>query len=221
MMTTVRNILLVYLLMLSMALCATEHPDTAIYQGMNLKLDLGNTIFELARTKAAVQSYEIAAYVNLQNKYFPTLELGYSGTKPLVTNGGTYEGQGGFMRVGCDLSALKKNNNPVNMLLVGVRIGTALQGFSQTGVTLHDTYWQKQLTKDFVNQFRCDAWGEIVGGVQVQVYKSFYMGWYVRLKILMTRNNYKKGTPTSYYIPGFGYKQDTNFGFNYYLGWNF
>lgn len=201
---------------------AVEHPDTAIYQGINLGLDVGNTILELARSKAAIQSYEVTMNVDLQHKYFPTLELGYAGTKPLTAGGGTYMGQGGFARVGLDLYALKKRKNPDNMLLVGVRVGTALQDFSISGVAVSDSYWQTTTMADMNHLFRCDAWGEIVASVHVKVYKAFYMGWAVRMKFLMTRNNYKKsGTPTAYYIPGFGYKQDTNFGFNYYLGFNF
>lgn len=208
--------------MMPLLLDATEYADTATYQGMNVKLDIGNTILELARSKAAIQSYEVMMNVDLQHKYFPTLELGYAGTKPLSAANGTYAGQGGFARVGLDLYALKKRKNPDNMLLVGVRVGTALQGFSMTGLTVSDPYWQSVNVTDMNKIFRCDAWGEIVASVHVKVYKAFYMGWAVRMKFLMTRNNYKKsGTPTAYYIPGFGYKQDSNFGFNYYLGFKF
>ncbi len=202
---------------------AQEQPDSVskpkkeIYKGLQLKLDIGSPILEIARSGAKVQTYEMAVNVNLLQRYFPTLELGYAQADRTIT-AGTFNGKGGFGRVGLDLSALKKQKESPNKLLVGLRVGTAVQDYSMTNLTLHDTYWQTTPTMNF-HDIRCDVWGEIVAGIQVQVYKSFYMGLAGRFKMLFTRG--KEGTYTAYYIPGYGYKDDMNFGFNYYLGWQF
>lgn len=47
------------------------YADSAIYQGMSLKADLGNTILELATSKAKVQSYEIAMNWRIIQRLYP------------------------------------------------------------------------------------------------------------------------------------------------------
>lgn len=206
-------------LLLTMAAYSIEYADTAIYQGMNFKFDLGTPVFEMARSSANIQSYELALNVDLKHRYFPTIEMGYAhALNRTVASGATFNGMGGYARLGLDIAPLKKGNAD-NMLLVGLRVGTALQDYSMLNVPVADPYWQTVGLQDYMHRFRCDVWGEIVAGVQVQVYKSFHMGWFVRMKILMTRG--KQGEPVAYYIPGYGYTEDTNFGFNYYIGWKF
>ncbi len=209
-----------WLLILCSLLCVATMQaaeNDSIYKGTQLKLDLGTPILEIARSKAKVQSYEIAANVNLLHRFFPTLELGYA-QADCTPEGGTFNGKGGFARVGLDLATLKKNRTSPHKLLVGVRVGTAVQDYTLSDITVHDSYWQTPAPINY-HGVRCDAWGEVTAGIQVQVYKAFYMGWAVRLKVLFTRG--KAGAYTAYYIPGYGYKDDMNFGFNYYVAWNF
>ena len=197
-----------------LAVMAVEYPDSALYQGLNVKLDLGNTVFEPARSKGRIQSFEAAVNADLMHRYFPTAEIGIAHAD-LAAQSGAFLGTGAFLRLGVDLSALRKKRAE-NMLLVGVRLGTAVQGCSTRDVWLGNDYWGRY-TVNYLSRVRADMWGEVTAGVQVKVYKSFHMGWYVRYKVLFTRG--KTGTLTAYYIPGYGYKDDTSFSFNYYLGW--
>lgn len=192
----------------------TIRPDSAVFQGVNLRVDLGSPIYEVAMSKGKIQSYELGLNVDLKHKYFPALELGYAGGRA-VADGGRYEGYGGYLRVGADLCPLKKVHR-ANFLVVGLRVGTAVQSGQTTNVVWQGAYWPQTVTTDYPKKVFCDVWGEVVAGVQVQVYKRFHMGWFVRLKILFTRD--KVGQVGAYYVPGFGTKQDTNFGFNYYIG---
>lgn len=205
--------ILVVFALLPLTSAAREYADTAIFQGINLKLDLGNSAFEPLRSRGKIQSYEMALNTDIMHRFFPTLEMGYAQAE-LSAASGNFIGYGGFARVGLDLSALKKRRS-MNMLLVGLRIGTAMQGCSTKDVIIGNSYWGYS-TINYVNRFRADAWGEITAGVQVQVYKNFHMGWYIRYKILFSRG--RTGALTAYYIPGYGYKQDTAFSFNYYIG---
>ncbi len=192
-------------------------PKKEIYKGLQVKLDIGSPILEIARSKAKVQSYEMAVNVNLLNRFFPTLELGYAQADRSLPSA-IFQGKGGFARVGLDLSALKKKRENPNKLLVGIRLGTAGQDYTLTNLTLNDSYWHTQPTIN-IQDVHYDVWGEVVIGIQVQVYKDFYMGLAGRLKALFTRG--KEGTIPPYYIPGYGYKDDMNFGFNYYVAWDF
>lgn len=202
-----------------LALCASarEYADTAVYQGMSLKLDLATPILELARSKGKIQDYELAINVRLAQRFYPTLELGYAKAQTSA-DGGNYSGEGGFARLGMDLSALKKGVD-VNCLMVGLRFGGAYQGFQITNVPVHNEYWQ-QSNVNYYDQSKFDCWGELVAGCQVQVYKDFQMGWYVRMKLLLTRTD-KQGGALPGYIPGYGFRRDSNWGINYYLAYKF
>lgn len=194
-----------------------QYADTAIYQGMSIKLDIAMPILELARSAGKVQDYEMALNVRLAKRFYPTLELGYA-IADVTADGGHYSGQGGFMRLGMDLSALKKGVGE-NCLMVGLRFAGAYQGFQVTDVPVYGDYWQMPNT-NYYNQHKFDCWGEIVAGCQVQIWKGFQMGWYVRMKLLFTRTD-KQGDALPAYLPGFGYRNDTNWGINYFLGYKF
>ena len=193
------------------------YADTAIYQGMSIKLDIAMPILELARSAGKVQDYEMALNVRLAKRFYPTLELGYA-IADVAADGGQYSGQGGFMRLGMDLSALKKGVGE-NCLMVGLRFAGAYQGFQITDVPVYGDYWQMPNT-NYYNQHKFDCWGEIVAGCQVQIWKGFQMGWYIRMKLLFTRTD-KQGDALPAYLPGFGYRNDTNWGINYFLGYKF
>lgn len=194
------------------------YPNDAIYQGMNLKLDIATPIIEAAVSKGKIMSFEVVTNVRLKQRYYPTLEAGYAKFESYA-DGGDHKGEGGFFRVGLDINGLKKHPERLNALLVGVRVGTSMQGYDLTNVLINDDYWGTA-RKDFFSQFRADCWGEVVAGCQVQVWEGFQMGWAVRLKILFTRTASDENV-MPYYIPGFGYRDDTNWGVNYYLGWKF
>lgn len=193
--------------------------DSAIYQGMSLKFDVGSAILAPALSKGKAQNYEIGMNWRLKQRFYPTLELGYAQAVRELEKG-QYNGMGGFARVGLDINGLKKHPERLNALLVGIRIGTALQQYDLKNVEVAPSYWETAHTKDYLKEFRCDAWGEVVIGCQVQIWEGFQMGWYARLKLLMTRTA-KDGASMPYYIPGFGYRDDINWGLSYYIGWMF
>lgn len=216
---TCMNRLLLIVSLCCLALCASarEYADTAVYQGMSVKLDVGNSVLELARSAGKIQSYEAVINVRLAKRFYPTLEAGYAMAER-GADGGMHKGQGGFGRIGMDLAVVKKGASENNML-VGLRFGGAYQNYDLTNVKLYSDYWGEQRI-NFYDQQRFDCWGEIVAGCQVQVYKGFQMGWYIRMKLLFTRNA-KEGEVMPYYIPGLGFRKDFNWGFNYYLAYKF
>ena len=210
---------LLILLLCCLTLCASarEYADTAVYQGMSVKLDIAMPILELARSAGKIQSYEAAVNVRLAKRFYPTLEAGYA-LAERGADGGLHKGQGGFGRIGMDLAVVKKGASENNML-VGLRVGGAYQDYDLTNVRLYSDYWgEKRL--NFYDQQRFDCWGEFVAGCQVQVYKGFQMGWYLRMKLLFTRKAEEAGV-LPYYVPGFGFRKDFQWGINYYLAYKF
>ena len=209
--------LILFLCGLSLCASAREYADTAVYQGLSVKLDIAMPILESVRFAGKVQSYEAAVNVRLAKRFYPTIEMGYA-LADRSADGGAYKGDGVFGRVGVDMAMIKKGESENNML-VGVRFGGAYQGYDMTNVLVHGEYWGERV-QDFCDQTRFDCWGEIVAGCQVQVYKGFQMGWYVRMKLLFTRKA-KDGEVMPYYVPGLGFRNDFNWGLNYYLAYKF
>jgi len=193
--------------------------DSAIFQGINLKLDLFNSIYYLAKTKAQMQTYEIALNVRLKQRFYPTIELGYMQGQ-MDVSATSYIGKGGWTGIGLDFNGLRKNLNQLDAFLVGIRVGTAVQQYDLLNVPIEDRYWQTNPSTNFTNQFRADCWGEVVAGCHVHIYSGLMMGWYLRLKVLFTRKE-DGVSPYPYFIPGFGYRDMTQWGLNYYIGWKF
>lgn len=202
-------------------LSAKRSDSVAVYEGINLKLDLFTPVLELARSKGKVQNYEIGVSCRLKQRYYPTLELGYA-RATIDADGAHHFGQGGFFRAGVDLNGLKKRPERLNALLVGIRIGTAIQQYQLTDITVTSPFWfgNEPYRFDLDKKVGTDCWGEVVFGCQVQVYKGFQMGWNLRLKLLMTRTA-KDGGGLPAYIPGYGFRDDTNWGINYTIGYYF
>lgn len=190
--------------------------NDSLYQGTQIKLDIASPIVMSAANKWQIQHYEIAANIRLARRFYPTAELGYAGGS--TSRGDTlyYTGHGGFMRLGCDLNPLKKHPELPHALLIGVRFGTAVQGAH--GALIKSQAEVKRLEP--WTEVSADCWGEIVAGCQVEITKvnqtAFYMGWMGRFKFLFTRNEKK-----AIYIPGYGNRDNTAWGLNYYLGWRF
>lgn len=196
---------------------AREYADTAIYQGISIKLDVGMPVFELIRSAGMIQNYEAVINMRLAKRFYPTIEGGYAMAE--CTKGKRlHNGQGAFGRLGMDLAVIKKGQS-VNNLLIGLRYGASYQKFDMTNATI-TTETNEEIIKDFYDQQRFDCWGEIVAGCQVQVWRSFYMGWHVRMKLMFTRK-IEEGGVLPEYLPGFGYRKDFNWGFNYYLAYHF
>ena len=195
----------------------SDSVSVSIYQGVNVKLDLAMPIIEVARSAGKIQDYEVAINVRLKNRFYPTLELGYA-LAECGADGGQYKGAGGFGRLGLDLAVIKKGRAE-NNLLVGVRVGGAYQGYQMTEVKQNLDYWPS-IPLNFYNQNRFDCWGEIVVGCQVYLWKGFLMGWYGRVKLLFT-TGVEANAVLPYYVPGLGFREDFNWGFNYYIGYRF
>ena len=215
----------VILLLLPLALLSYAREDVEkerndsipLYQGVNVKLDIAMPIIEAARSAGKIQDYEMAINVRLKNRFYPTLELGYA-LAECGADGAQHKGQGGFARLGMDLAIVKKGETE-NNLMIGLRFGGAYQNYDLTNVQLQTDYWQSN-SIDFYNQNRFDCWGEIVVGCQVYLWKGLHMGWYGRVKLLFTRNVAEEQV-LPYYVPGLGFRNDFNWGFNYYIGYRF
>lgn len=224
-----------------------QEQKASIYNGTQVKLDIASPIIVPATNHWGVQHFEMAVNVRLAQRFYPTFELGFAGGTAVMdtilyesTDNGTYKwgkdysGYGGFFRVGCDISPFKKHPESPHALLIGVRLGTAVQDCTQ-GYNLNTPNGSA-----LCHTVKADCWGEIVAGCQVEIWKgerlkvkgerkepmAFYMGWMGRLKCLFTRYEKEMSDNVTameipWYIPGYGQRDNIGWGVNYYLGWKF
>ena len=192
-----------------------KRPIEEVYQGMILKLDVGSTAIALATSSAKIQHYELAMNWRVIQRLYPTFEIGYAGGTKVFNDSINYRGHGGFFRVGLDISPLKKHPESPHALLVGVRLGTAVQQMAQSNLVTTSLTHSGSVA---------DCWGEIVAGCQVNVAAGLYMGWMGRFKCLFTRVDMfdaEKAIRAPMYIPGFGARDDIGWGVDYHIGYRF
>ncbi len=194
------------------AATTTQRSADAVYQGTTLRVDILNPILNLAFSQWHTYSVEAALSVRLLYRLFPTVEFGHAGNFLQEKDAAVplYDGWGEYARIGLDINPLKKRPESRSVLLVGVRAGTGWQNMHTPAV----------LAEQPKGVWIADVWGEVLAGVQVNIVKGFSMGWAVRMKFLFTKNS-RSALTTPFYIPGYGYRNDMNWGFDYYLGYTF
>jgi hypothetical protein len=196
-----------------------------LYCGVRVELDLLSPLMNSIGASKGYY-YQGAVAVNLQQKYFPTLEMGFGGVRKKVSvSDQTFSGNGFFARVGMDYAMLKSPNKfadktpNYNMFLIGARIGFSPFSYDLTNVPTVDDYWGGNTITNYNNQVTTRVWYEILAGMRVEVIRNIFMGWNVRTKGLFGNN--PKGKVYPYYIPGFGTFKGSHWEFNYTVGYQF
>ena len=150
-------------------------------------------------------------------RFYLAADYGGSSRNEVTKNGGTYNNEGTYWRVGADVNIIKKDPDR-NMLFFGLRY--ARSSFSDRAtLVLNDPYFGMQ--QYAVSNPKVDAaWGEMVVGLRVKVWRELWMGFTSRLKIgLSVRGNNELA---SYNVPGYGrVESGYTWGFNYQVFWRF
>lgn len=197
-------------------------PDsTKLLNGFTVHVDAASLVTSTVIT-SSTYSTEGGIQMDLRHRIFPTFEIGMAGANKLTQDNSRYKTNGLFERIGVDfnLGKKKKDTKPTNNLFIaGLRIGMSKFNYDISNLTVTDNYWGGSETVNYLNQPATKIWYEIVAGVQVEVFKNFYMGWYVRDKNLISTD--ASGEPSPWYIPGFGLNNGTSWGFNYTVGYHF
>lgn len=197
-------------------------PDsTNLLNGFTVHIDAASLVTSSLMSNSTY-STEGGIQMDLRHRIFPTFEIGIAGANKLTTDKTGYKTNGLFERIGVDfnLQKKKKDTKPTNNLfLAGVRIGMSNFNYNITNLKVTDDYWGGTELINYLNQPATKIWYEIVVGVQVEVFRNFYMGWTVRNKNLFSKD--VPGGIAPWYIPGFGTNNGTNWGFNYTIGYHF
>lgn len=180
-------------------------------QGIGISTDLvgvGNKLFG-----GTYISSEVAAEVNLLNRYMPIVEVGF-GSSDMVDEDKeiAYKTSAPYFRVGMNYNFMHKKDT-YSIIYGGLRYGFSSFSFDISAPDLQDPVWGGSVPFHYEGLSCTAQWLELVAGIRAQVWKNLHMGWSVRYKRLLSSTEHPNAEP--HYIPGYGVKDDVLFGFSY------
>ncbi|MBQ6065087.1 MAG: hypothetical protein IJK87_15895 [Prevotella sp.] len=146
--------------------------------------------------------YEGALRINLKDKYFPVVELGYgkANAEDDATHL-TYRTNAPYGRIGCDFNFMK-NKRDINRLYGGVRYAFTSYKFDVLSPGVKDPYWGNLCEYGAQGVKAYYHWLEFVVGVDAKVWRNFRMGWSARYKRRLFHDDGNMGE--TWYVPGYG-----------------
>ncbi len=191
----------------------TEEEKIPLYNGISIGVDLfgiGNKLFG-----GDYLSSEVSIDVNLKNRFFPVIEMGYGSTDTTDDDYGIhYKSSSPYARIGLDYNTMGKKKSD-SYLFVGMRYGFTAFKYDVQAPELEDPIWNGSVPFSHNGINSRAHWMELLVGIKVKVIKNFQMGWTVRYKARFSVKDNVNATP--WYIPGYGSNKSTNFGFTYNL----
>lgn len=190
-----------------------------VFQGVNVMTDLvGPGWYAFG---GDFLSTEVAVEVNLLNRFFPVLEVGYGRTD--ATNEDTelhYRTAAPYFRLGLNYNVQYKKKSP-GYIFAGARVGYTSFKYDVDGPSMTDPVWGGEVPFHFTDIQSHALWAELLIGVRAQIHKNFHMGWSFRYKVRLNVKENPNSSP--WYIPGYGANGSTKFGVTYnliyYLPW--
>ncbi|MBP8777251.1 MAG: hypothetical protein KBH23_04630 [Bacteroidaceae bacterium] len=192
-----------------------------VYVGVDAVGMIGNMLG--ADTKGS----EVQVDVNLRNRFFPVVEIGYSSTDSESDGGSHYTSDGSFFRLGMNYK-MKFRNRDESHMFVGARYAFSSFKYDIESLVMTDPLWGGVLNPNLSDEIwggsvpfsvknqTCTAhWAELVLGVRVQIWENVMMGWSLRYKRRFAVSGNEQAPPD--YVPGYGSNGSSTFGGTYSL----
>jgi len=195
-----------------------------LMNGIDVGVDVLGPIFKAFGSD--FMSAEAMVDVNLYNRYFPTVEIGYGGGKSTNDYDVHIKESAPYFRLGIDYNTFWKKAHG-NMLLVGLRYGFSSGkydvevpnildpdyngGAELTNLTDH--IWGDRSNYVHEGMKHTMHWMEFTVGLRANISKRIKMGLMLRIKYRLKASVDTYGDP--YYIPGYGRYDSNNAGLTY------
>ncbi|RCW29825.1 DUF6048 family protein [Marinilabilia salmonicolor] len=191
-----------------------EEQVQGITLGVNFEGPIGR-FFDTDRS-----AFSAVTHINLSPGWFFRGEAGFENLVFSAENAEErnfrYESNGSFVKAGLlyDFFSVDEVGNNDN-IFVGINYGFAFQEHRSGGYTIENDYWGD--FHDSESAYLMNThWLEVSAGPRTELFKNFYMGWTVNLKVKILQDNARELQP--YSVPGFGNGDNTvNVGFSYVL----
>ena len=191
-----------------------DAPVYPLFNGVDLSVDLwGPGAYLLGSDNL---SMEVSADVNLKQRFFPTIEVGYGRSDAWSEDGIHYKTGAPYARIGMDYNFFYKKQHG-HMLLVGLRYAMSSFSYDVESLSIDDPVYGGGVGNPNITD---DIWGgtmpafshagmkgsmhwlEVCAGIRAHIWKGFYMGWGLRYKFRISASTGQYGDPA--YVPGFG-----------------
>lgn len=178
----------------------TEEPDTIpLLRGVAVGVDLVGPMQLLVSDYGQL---ETSLRVNLKDKYYPVVELGYGKADASdVSTKINYKTSAPYARVGIDWNLLKNKHDDYR-LFGGFRYGLTYFKYDVSAPPVKDPCWGDAATYGATGVSSSYHWLEGVIGVDAKIWGPVRMGWSFRYKRRLMHKDGDIGN--SYYVPGFG-----------------
>ena len=197
--------------------------EKPVFQGWSAHVDLLTPAMNLIFGK--VYGTEVTFDVNLLNRLFPIVEVGYDDVTQTLASEITYKTQAPYVRLGLNYGIL----NPITKAgkrrlldcypYVGVRYGMAFMNYDYSNVKVVDNYWDQSTVVGYSKPFIYCGWLEIAAGVRVNIAAGFTMGWAFRFRTAIHTSAETKAF--AWYVPGYGKSDGSAFTFSYTIGYTY
>ncbi len=154
--------------------------------------------------------YEAAMRINLRDKYFPVIEVGYG--KADADDPSTrlaYKTSAPYGRIGIDFN-IAKNKHDDYRIYAGARYALTYYKFDVIGEGIKDPVWGDDVRYEAHDVKANYHWFEAVFGVDAKIAGPFRLGWSVRYRRRLFNDNGDIGN--TWYVPGFGKQGNSRFG---------
>lgn len=187
---------------------AKQEADTvALFRGVAVSADLVGLV-QLAVSDYG--QYEAALRINLKDKYFPVVELGYGKADANdIATSMTFRTKAPYGRVGLDFNLLR-NKHDIYRAYAGFRYGCTFYKFDVEGEGIKDPVWGDDVPFSITGVKANYHWIEGVFGVDAKIAGPLRLGWSVRYRSRIAHDDGTLGN--TWYVPGYGKKGGTRLG---------
>jgi hypothetical protein len=183
-------------------------------------LRVGVDLFKLTRAlyDKNYKGLELVGDYRLTKKYYLAAEIGNE-NKTTDDTRLNFTTKGSYLKVGFDYNTYENWLDMENIISVGLRYGasTFSQQLNSYKIYNSNPYFGEVPASASGEKFDglTASWMEVVAGVKAKVINNIYVGFSLRLNVLITNN--KPANFDNLYIPGFNRTYDGSFGvgFNY------
>lgn len=184
-----------------------EADTVALFRGVAVSADLVGLV-QLAVSDYG--QYEAALRINLKDKYFPVVELGYGKADANdITTSMTFRTKAPYGRVGLDFNLLR-NKHDIYRAYAGFRYGCTFYKFDVEGEGIKDPVWGDDVPFSVTGVKANYHWIEGVFGVDAKIAGPLRLGWSVRYRSRIAHDDGTLGN--TWYVPGYGKKGGTRLG---------
>ncbi|MCQ2337477.1 MAG: DUF6048 family protein [Paludibacteraceae bacterium] len=197
--------------------------ERPVYQGFSAHVDLLTPAMNLIFGK--VYGTELTFDVNLYNRLFPLIEVGYGDVSQTLSSHITYKTHAPYLRIGMNYGILRPITKAGKRRLldcypyVGARYGMAFMDYDYSNVEIRDEYWGGSDIMSYSKPFVYSGWLEIVAGVRMNLAAGFTMGWAFKFRTAVHTSAETKAFV--WYIPGYGKSDGSSFTFSYTIGYTY